>query len=69
MTVSPSRKELSSKVEGFHSTEYPSLMAGMKNSSKNKFLTDEKKLMVSTRHKINSTTQNEVSFKKYVCTI
>ena len=39
-------------------------MAGMKNSSKNKFPTDEKKLMVSTRQKIVSTTQNEVSFKK-----
>ena len=45
-------------------------MAGMKNSSKkNTYPIDEKKLMVSTRHKIVSTTQNEVSVKKYVCTI
>ena len=37
MTVSASRKELSSKADGFHERENPSIIIGMKNSLKNPF--------------------------------
>ena len=43
MTVSASRKELSSKVDNFHQRENPSPIAGMKDSLKNAFALDEKK--------------------------
>ena len=43
MTVSASRKEISSKIDGFYQREYPPPMAGMKNSSKNTFRIDQKK--------------------------
>ena len=43
MTVSASRKELSSKVDGFNYRENPSPIAGMKDSLKNTFPLDEKK--------------------------
>ena len=43
VTVSASRKELSSKVEGFHQRENPSTIAGMKDSIKNTFPLDGKK--------------------------
>ena len=37
VTVSASRKELSSKVDGLHFSKNPSPKAGMKDSLKNKF--------------------------------
>ena len=43
MTVSASRKELSSKVDNFHQGENPSPIAGMKDSLRNAFPLDEKK--------------------------
>ena len=52
VTVSACRKELSSKVDGFHYRQYPSPIAGMKDSLKNTFPLDGKKLMVCTSQKI-----------------
>ena len=41
--VSASRKELSSKVDGFHQIENPSAIAEIKDSLKNTFPLDRKK--------------------------
>ena len=43
VTVSASRKELSSKVDAFHQIENPSPIAEMKDSLKNTFPLDRKK--------------------------
>ena len=46
VTVSASRKKLSSKVTVFIREKYPSPIAGMKDSFKNKFPIDRKKLFL-----------------------
>ena len=43
VTVSVSRKELLSKVDGFQERKNPSAIAGMKDSLKNTFPLDRKK--------------------------
>ena len=47
MTVSASRKNISSKVDGFHYRENPVPLAGMKDSFKNTFPLDVKKLSLA----------------------
>ena len=70
VTVSTSRKELSSKVDGFNYRENPSSIAGMKDSLKNTFPLDEKKnLWFVLARKSISATRNEAFVGKYVSTI
>ena len=47
VTVSASRKNISSKVDGFHYRENPVPLAGMKDSFKNTFPLDVKKLSLA----------------------
>ena len=51
VTVSASRKDLSSKADGLQRRKNPSPKAGMKASLKNTFPLDGKKLMVCTSQK------------------
>ena len=68
VTVSASRKELSSKADSFQEKENPPI-AGMKDSLKNTFPLDGRKLMFVLARKPVSTTRNEVFIEKYVSTI
>ena len=51
VTVSPSRKEFSSKIDGFHWRENPSPIGRMKDLLRNKFPLDGIKFMVCTSQK------------------
>ena len=79
VTVSASRKKLSSKVTVFIREEYPSPMARTKDSFKNKFPGDRKKAFsdrslwkkdwFELARKSGSTTRNKAFGEKYVSSI
>ena len=69
VTFSASRKELTSKVDGFHCRENFSLIAAKKDSLKNRFPLDGKRLWVVLARKSVSTTHNEAFIEIYVSTI
>ena len=70
VTVSASRKELSSKVDGFHYRGNPSPIAGMKDSLKKYVSTRRRKsLWFVLVRKSFSATRNEAFVEKYVSSI
>ena len=67
--VLPSRKELSSKADGFQERENPFPVAGIKDLLKNTFPLYGKSLWFVLARKSVSATRNEAFIEKYVPTM